>query len=273
MPTKGGLRSKKKHLNSDAQLTEAETTESALGATAAQILEFYLSTDGTGHLDLEQKKSLRQCSKKLKDAIDAKIFCSKVNLNEAHGLLKCNWPLKSLQLGIVFGRLPSDESLTVTLPSVFQKFTALEHLHLRGVNVELPESLGHLSALKKLRLEFYGFSRLPKCLGNLDALEELTIVVSSLETLPESLGNLNRLETISIFHCPPFSHFPTSLGRLKSLKKLVIREFSHLASMPESVDLLKLDSLTIDGCEGLEDSPELKRLIKRLDPSQVDVDF
>jgi hypothetical protein len=78
----------------------------------------------------------------------------------------------------------------------------------------------------------------------------------ALAYFPESFGNLPSLETLEIEHCRRFRALPLSLGKLKSLKRLVIFR-SGLTKLPETVGQLSaLEDLRIIDCSKFIEIPE-----------------
>lgn len=95
-------------------------------------------------------------------------------------------------------------------------------LHFNNL-VGLPESVGHMKALKYLDLRNNRLRSLPSTIGMLSLLETLDVSrnFNNLCTLPESLGNLVSL-TILDLSFNQIRELPASLGQLQNLKKLIL---------------------------------------------------
>jgi Leucine-rich repeat (LRR) protein len=98
----------------------------------------------------------------------------------------------------------------------------------------LPETIGNLTSLKRLRIfKCESLMILPETIGNLTSLQELDICGTSVETLPETIGNLTSLKKLTINRCEYLKTLPETIGNLTSLKKLNID--MSISSMPETI--------------------------------------
>ena len=85
----------------------------------------------------------------------------------------------------------------------------------------IPDSIGELTALRKLRL---GRNRLkgpiPETIGRLENLEDLVLGANQLETIPESIGQLGRLKRLELNNNELFGAIPETMGNLQELQIL-----------------------------------------------------
>ncbi|KAG0559094.1 hypothetical protein KC19_10G078800 [Ceratodon purpureus] len=110
------------------------------------------------------------------------------------------------------------------LPVLGWKLTKLQKLELHFNNlVGLPESFGHLKALKHLDLRNNHLRSLPSSVGMLSQLETLDLSrnFNNLCTLPDSIGDLLSLSVLDLSF-NQIRELPASLGCLKNLKKLML---------------------------------------------------
>jgi Leucine-rich repeat (LRR) protein len=126
------------------------------------------------------------------------------------------------------------------------------------LNGSLPESIGDLSNLRKLKFSNVWFDQLPETIGRLTSLKEIHFLGSSILTLPESFGNLGGLESLCIKYNGPgngnFRHInlPESFGNLRSLKILDIYNYA-IKSFPYSFgNLPSLERLYMWSCLFME---------------------
>ena len=87
-----------------------------------------------------------------------------------------------------------------------------------GLTGSLPESLGNLTNLVKLRLQDKLLGSLPESLGNLTNLVELDLRYNELTgAIPESLGNLTNLVNLNLRYNNLSGPIPESLTNLTNL--------------------------------------------------------
>ena len=126
------------------------------------------------------------------------------------------------------------------LPESLGHLTALRMLSLSGNQLSaLAESLGRLTALQALRFSGNQLTALPESLGRLTALQMLDLDGNELSALPEWLGQLTALQTLS-FSGNQLTGLPESLGQLTSLQTLYL-DGNQLSALPESLG--RLDEL------------------------------
>jgi len=120
----------------------------------------------------------------------------------------------------------------------------LEELELKGSEIALPPSFYQLQNLKKLTLSGLKLKTLDEEFNNLNQLEELTISKSGIEELSFNFKYLKKLKiqetnlknlNADLSKCPnlteielalnKFKEIPESIGQVKSLKKLVFKNF------------------------------------------------
>ncbi|GLB44995.1 putative adenylyl- / guanylyl cyclase, catalytic domain [Lyophyllum shimeji] len=80
-------------------------------------------------------------------------------------------------------------------------------------------ALGHLSSLRRLRLDHNSFRAIPETLGDLTYLEYLSCSDNKLNALPASIGRLQRLEVLDA-HNNSLTELPITLWNCASLVKI-----------------------------------------------------
>ena len=125
--------------------------------------------------------------------------------------------------------------------------THAKALDLSGLGLlELPESLGQLTALETLFLYRNQLTALPESLGQLTALQTLDLSGNQLSALPESLGQLRALQLLFLGG-NQLSALPGSLGHLTALRALDL-DGNRLSTLPESLEqLTALELLSLSG--------------------------
>ena len=174
------------------------------------------------------------------------------------------------------------------LPSSIKRLDALERLELSHCSnlIDIPEWIGQLKNLKQVRFptrgsvtelpdEFFDLSNLenlfwkPLCtlqenpplpIAIPDSIEKFTklkvLHLASVSFLPQEIASLTSLEELELVNYR-VRYLPTSISRLKSLKKLWIVDSDHLQSLPESIGQLKnLEVLHLEHNAKLKALPE-----------------
>ncbi len=145
--------------------------------------------------------------------------------------------------GMKIGKLKLKELKKIKfLPECIGDFTELTELDLTEVVIEqsLPESIGRLKKLKKLKMGYMQLSTIPDSIGNLTELEELQLHKNELTSLPE-LGNLTKLKYLNISF-NKLVKLPDSIGRLINLQNLNAID-NELTSVPQISSLTSLTKL------------------------------
>jgi hypothetical protein len=146
-----------------------------------------------------------------------------------------------------------------------QEFTIISNKNLK----ELPNSIGRLISLKKLKigLSDHRFNSeviqplkiIPRELGNLNLLEELNIENTLIETLPNDIGKLYNLKKLSIISNNNLTSLPIEIGKLKNLKELIIKE-NDVRRLPQEIgDLEDIEELDLSNNirVNFEDIPQI----------------
>lgn len=87
----------------------------------------------------------------------------------------------------------------------------------------LPASIGNLTKVEELTLQYDSLKTLPKEMGNLKQLKILNLFGNPLQTLPEEIGNLENLEVLLLGRTE-LTEIPPVLTRLQKLKTLAMDE-------------------------------------------------
>ncbi|CAH1421482.1 unnamed protein product [Lactuca virosa] len=189
--------------------------------------------------------------------------------------------LRELELKGIFLEAIMDIDQLESLEELILLSTKIKHLpdsicmlkHLKYLKLydcslleKLPEDLGQLECLKKLRLtDVKMIKHLPDSICMLKRLKYLNLYnCSLLERLPEDLGQLECLEKLHLTDAKIIKHLPDSICMLKRLKDLRLCGLL-LEKLPEDIGQLEcLEELNLMGCERLQDIPnsicEMKRL-------------
>ncbi len=123
----------------------------------------------------------------------------------------------------------------------------------------LPNSIGSLTDLIKLYINYNQLTSLPESIGNLANLTVLHISHNQLTSLPDSIGNLSRLQRLYLRN-NQLTSLPESIGDLSSLTELHL-DNNQLTSLPSSMDnLSNLKRLNING-NPLTDLSMLQNLV------------
>jgi len=160
----------------------------------------------------------------------------------------------------------SDEFLTE-----IWKCTALEHLHMAGINdgignlvnlkslefslsedQHLPTSIKNLNKLEELKIHFSnrGECIIPDEIVALSSLKKLIIFVNPYSVIPSAICQLTALEHLEI-HGSIAHELPHALGNLSQLKTLKIESANDLQALPSSIGELKnLETLIVSECRG-----------------------
>ena len=104
---------------------------------------------------------------------------------------------------------------------------------------ELPPSIGNLSNLGMLFLDYNSLTSLPESIGNLSNLIYLVLSFNDIVALPESIGNLSYLLWIDLGY-NQVSYIPESIENLSNLQYLWLFN-NQLESLPGSICNLDLD--------------------------------
>lgn len=87
----------------------------------------------------------------------------------------------------------------------------------------LPASIGNLTKVEELTLQYDSLKTVPKEIGNLKQLKILNLFGNPLQTLPDEIGNLENLE-ILLLGRTDFHKIPPVLTKLQKLKTLALDE-------------------------------------------------
>ncbi|KAL4586035.1 hypothetical protein LXL04_010666 [Taraxacum kok-saghyz] len=105
---------------------------------------------------------------------------------------------------------------------------------------ELPENLGWLGNLKKLRLSSTGIRRLPDSIRMLIHLKSLRLESCGLlQKLPEDIGQLECLEKLKLAKCESLEDIPNSISNMKCLRYFDLRFCRRVEKLPEELGNLE----------------------------------
>jgi len=156
---------------------------------------------------------------------------------------------KKIEQALKSGAMELNISLVILteLPESIGLLTQLQSLDLNFNHLTaLPESLGQLTQLQTLDLSSNQLMALPESLGQLTQLGSLNLSHNKLTALPESLGQLTQLGSLNLSH-NKLTALPESLGQLTQLRSLNLST-NELTALPKSLGkLTQLQSLNIGG--------------------------
>lgn len=101
----------------------------------------------------------------------------------------------------------------------------------------LPESLGRLEKLKRLKVQRVKAYSLPESIGNLSNLEILDVSHSEIYTLPESIGELSKLKEL-LLNDTKIQYLPEGICNLQTLYRLNL-SYMPLTTIPDDIGKLK----------------------------------
>lgn len=126
----------------------------------------------------------------------------------------------------------------------------LEHKEDRVLNLsnkefgDLPSSIGNLTKVEELTLQYDSLKILPKEIGNLKQLKILNLFGNPIQTLPDEIGNLENLEVLLLGRTE-LKEIPTVISRLKKLKTLALDETKVQLTEADVEVIASLPSLEI----------------------------
>jgi len=141
----------------------------------------------------------------------------------------------------------------------------LERLKIRGKGLNyIPEEIGQLTQLQRLNIDHTeSLITIPNSIGHLSQLKKLSINGTSISKLPDSIGQLQELEELNVKINRQLRYFPSSIGTLKALKKLVIKGlYDKYSATPNTIPVVFPDEIgLLSNLEELNlDSNNLKTL-------------
>jgi Leucine-rich repeat (LRR) protein len=133
-------------------------------------------------------------------------------------------------------------NLKDSIPASIGNLTGLKELDLNFNYISfLPPEIGGLKALERLHLRSNQLQALPLEIVELKSLKELELSENYLTGLPDSLGSLENLEVLALEN-NKLTEIPSSLGNLRHLKTLIISG-NLIPAIPPSVS--RMASLSI----------------------------
>ncbi|MEJ2251221.1 MAG: leucine-rich repeat domain-containing protein, partial [Candidatus Lokiarchaeota archaeon] len=132
----------------------------------------------------------------------------------------------------------------INLPTSIGNLTSLRKLYIEFNKLNtLPQSISNLQSLEQLQLNSNKFATIPESISTLQSLKELYMNNNNITNLPDSIKNLKMLKVLSLYN-NKIAFLPENVGDLSNLQKLDLWD-NQLSSLPQSI--LKLQSLqTLD---------------------------
>ncbi len=149
-------------------------------------------------------------------------------------------------------------SRRAVVPAEIGTLSRLEQLELSGWSGDLPDTIGRLTRLRSLWIDYSDLSRVPPSLGKLPNLESLTLYrLPKLRVLPAEIGRLRKLAVLDFRPSGVRSVHPAIFG----LERLRMLGLSAHASLPPGARALdRLEELTISPRALRQLGPGLGRL-------------
>ncbi|MFX0210706.1 MAG: leucine-rich repeat domain-containing protein, partial [Candidatus Hodarchaeota archaeon] len=139
--------------------------------------------------------------------------------------------------GMKISRLIITDTKLKFLPECIGDFSELTELNLTqtAIGQSLPESIGKLKKLKRLKLRDTHISTLPDSIGKLTELEELDLSKNELRSLPD-IGNLKKLKSLDLSF-NKLEKLPSGIEELISLQTLYANR-NELTNVPQNITAL-----------------------------------
>lgn len=134
------------------------------------------------------------------------------------------------------------------IPEIIGNLTHLRKLKLSFSNIEeIPNFFGNLQALEELELRVYEGITLPPSIGELKALRKLEVFIRNLKEIPDFIGNLRNLTEFDIY-IPNVEKLPDFFPRLENLERIYFHNAKKLNTLPDSFcNLPNIKSINIQG--------------------------
>jgi len=133
-------------------------------------------------------------------------------------------------------------------PSEVFRWTELEWLSMQYASKEharfiaLPDEIGTLQKLTRLRISNTSVLHLPDVIGQLRGLRELSFTGGALQSISEQVAQLEQLEELNLSY-NQLTSLPEGIGHLPALKTLDLRG-NAFESLPASIE--RIENLRID---------------------------
>ncbi|KAL3568172.1 hypothetical protein D5086_030823, partial [Populus alba] len=126
---------------------------------------------------------------------------------------------------------------------------------------EFPDIVGNMNCLMVLRLDETGIIKLSSSIHHLIGLGLLSMnSCKNFKSIPSSIGCLKSLKKLDLSGCSELKYIPENLGKVESLEEFDVSGTS-IRQLPASVFLSKkLKVLSLDGCKRIDVLPSLSSL-------------
>ncbi len=134
------------------------------------------------------------------------------------------------------------------IPEIIGNLTHLRKLKLSFSNIEeIPNFFGNLQALEELELSVYEGITLPPSIGELKALKKFKVFIRNLKEIPDFIGNLRNLTEFDIY-IPNVEKLPDFFPRLENLERIYFHNAKKLNTLPDTFcNLPNVKSINIQG--------------------------
>ncbi|KAB2095794.1 hypothetical protein ES319_A01G064400v1 [Gossypium barbadense] len=102
-----------------------------------------------------------------------------------------------------------------------------------------PSKIGNGSLETLILSGCSNIERIPEIVGEMECLKELCLDGTGIKELPSSIGHLRRLMLLNLKDCSKLESLPSSIGGCEFLKTLILSGCSKLKNFPESLQQLE----------------------------------
>jgi Leucine-rich repeat (LRR) protein len=147
-------------------------------------------------------------------------------------------------------------SLTSLNKDVERGFEKLRALYVAGDNQSFPNLVKKSGHICSVVLDYKFNTPFPSFILRLQYLGYLEIHNASFTKLPEAILDCWNLQSLHFIKCNGFVTLPKSVGKLKKLRTLALKQITDLQSLPQSIgDCGDLQSLKLCDCKKLSEIP------------------
>ncbi|CAN6329661.1 unnamed protein product [Urochloa humidicola] len=134
-------------------------------------------------------------------------------------------------------------------------FDKVRALYISGRNLAFDKTMNKQHCVRTVILKHIIADSLPLFVAKFEHMGYLEISNVNCEALPEAISGCWNLQAIHVIKCEMLAILPESIGKLKKLRTLELKNAWNVRSLPQSIgDCDNLHSLYLEEC-GIEDMP------------------
>ncbi|CAL4905517.1 unnamed protein product [Urochloa decumbens] len=134
-------------------------------------------------------------------------------------------------------------------------FDKVRALYVSGRNLAFDKTMNKQHCVRTVILKHISADSLPLFVTKFQHVAYLEISNCNCEALPDDISHCWNLQAIHVIRCTMLAILPESIGKLKKLRTLELKDAWNVRSLPQSIgDCDNLHSLYLDNC-GIEDMP------------------